>query len=250
MEFEIAEKRNDIQFEVAAVSFPAYEEYLDRARQIADYIASVEVSEDTIKDAKKTLADARKLTDRLNRLRIDMKKQILRDFTTVEDQIKEISGVVDTADAELRAKVRELDELEREVKKEQLKRLWDMRIQMYDDVCAVFPNDFDKWLQPSHLNKTCPISKSEKDMVKWMEGRQKNIEIAAKMGDEYLTEYGLRGDLGQAITAVKEKEAIKAGIVDYREPEEEKAVFEVIGTKDIKLTEVLLEENHIKYERK
>ena len=114
MNLEIIERRNDIRYEVPAVSFPAYEEYMDKARQIADYIASVEVSKDSIKDAKKTLADARKLTDRLNGLRIDMKKQILQNYSIVEAQIKEISEVVNEADADLRAKVRELDELERE----------------------------------------------------------------------------------------------------------------------------------------
>lgn len=250
MNLEIIERRNDIRYEVPAVSFPAYEEYMDKARQIADYIASVEVSKDSIKDAKKTLADARKLTDRLNGLRIDMKKQILQNYSIVEAQIKEISEVVNEADADLRAKVRELDELERETKKETLRAIWDKRIHAYDSVETHFPNGFDEWLKPAHLNKTTPVSRSEKEMVEWMETRKKDLDTASTMGDEYLVEYVIHGNLTDAISAVKAKEAVKASFGEYREDDEEKATFEVFGAKDIKLTQMLLEENQIEYIRR
>ena len=121
MNFEIIEKQNDITFEVAKVSFPAYEEYKEKAGEVAEYVRSVVVTADNIKDAKDTLARSRKLTDKLNRARIDMKKEILKDFSVVESQIKEITGIIDEADQELRGKVKELDTLERNLKKDEIR---------------------------------------------------------------------------------------------------------------------------------
>ena len=36
MEFGIIEKQNDVTYEVAKVSFPAYEEYKEKAGEVAD----------------------------------------------------------------------------------------------------------------------------------------------------------------------------------------------------------------------
>lgn len=250
MEFEIIERQNDIVYDVPRVDFPAYEEYLDKAQQIADYIRSIEVTQETIKDAKKTLADARKLTDRLNRFRIDMKKEILKNYDTVEAQIKEISGVVDRADKEVRAKVKELDEAERKAKEGELRAIWEKRSAGYEEVIAHIPDAFEKWLQPTHLNKSTALSKAEADMVSWLEATSKDLTAAANMGDEYVVKYVVTGDLASAIEAVNAENVIRTNVVKVEEEQEEKATFEIYGTKDIKLTEMLLEEHEINYTRR
>ncbi len=250
MNFEIIEKRNDISYEVPSVTFPAYQEYLDKARQISDYIGGIDVSNENIKEAKKTLADARKLTDRLSGLRIGMKKEILKNYAVVESQIKEIVAVVDTADKELRAKVHELEDLERDEKKKTLQEIWDLRVGQYENVKTHFPDGFDRWMKPEYLNKTAAISATEKRMVEYLENVSTELDTAESMGDDYLVEYVLRGDLSAAIRAVKAKETIKESMSKYQEPEEETAIFEIRGTKDIKLTEMLLTENEIEYIRR
>ena len=115
---EIIEKQNDVTYDIPQVNFPAYEEYKEKAYAVAEYIYNMEPTAENIKETKTTLAKARKLTDKLNRARIDMKKAILQNYTTFEQQVKEITGIIDDADKEIRAKVKDMEEAERQRKKE------------------------------------------------------------------------------------------------------------------------------------
>ena len=110
---EIIERENDVTYEVPQVNFPAYEEYKEKAYAVAEHIFHMDVTEENIKEAKQTLAKSRKLTDRLDRARIDMKKDILRNYTAFERQVKEIIAIIDDADREVRSKVKDLEEEER-----------------------------------------------------------------------------------------------------------------------------------------
>ena len=66
MKFEIMENTQPVSFSVPEVSFPAYEEYRNRATEIGDQIRAMDVDPENIKEAKTTLAEARKITDRLD----------------------------------------------------------------------------------------------------------------------------------------------------------------------------------------
>lgn len=253
MNFEIIEKQNDITFEVAKVSFPAYEEYKEKAGEVAEYVRSVVVTADNIKDAKDTLARSRKLTDKLNRARIDMKKEILKDFSVVESQIKEITGIIDEADQELRGKVKELDALERNLKKNEIRKIWDARVLNYEDIRTLMPYAFDRWLTPKHLNKSTPMKNVEADMVSWLEQTKKDMKAAEAISSECLINYITGGDLSKAIEETKLLEAAEK-YLDERDRDEgpvpKKATFIVTGKKDIELTERLLYENEINYTMK
>ena len=254
MKFEIEERKNDIQYTIPQVTFPAYEDYLQTAEDIAAYIRSMDVSSDNIKDIKKTLADARKLTDRLSRARIDIKKEILQSYVVFEGQVKTIAGVVDEADRELREKVKILEEAEREAKKEQLAGIWQKRVEIYPDIVKYIPDAFDKWLRPQHLNKSTTIKSAEADMTEWMENVDNNLNSASIMGEDYLYEYIRVMDLAEAINNVKDREKwmaeMSAEDIDELFEAVPMATFTVIGKKDIELAARLLTENEIAYERK
>lgn len=96
------------------------------------------------------------------------------------------------------------------------------------------------------------MKKAEADMVEWLEKTDNDLEAADSMGEEYLVEYVKVMDLPQAIQNVKTNAVIRQTISssDKEEIEEATAWFLVRGTKDIKLTEILLKENEINYERK
>ena len=250
MGLEIIERQNDITFDVAKVEFPAYHEYLDKAQQVAGYILSMEVTPDTVRGVKKTLADARKLTDRLNALRISMKKEILSNFNTFESQVKEIAAIVDEADADLRAKVKSLEEAEKETKKAEIKAIWDKRAQQ-SGIEAYMPDAFTRWLSPRHLNKTTSMKSVESDMAGWMAAAMGDVATAEAMGGEYLVEYIRTGSLREAIAAVQEKARIADSLPEQEDMDQTPAAcFIVTGAKDIAFAETLFKQNEINYKRK
>lgn len=254
MNFEIIEKQKDVTYEVAKVSFPAYEEYKQKAGEVAEYVRSVVVSPENIKEAKEVLAQSRRLTDRLNRARIDMKKEILKDYMTVESQIKEVTSIVDQADQELRGKVRELDQAERDAKQARIREIWNARIFNYPEIHDMIPDAFDRWLTPKHLNKSTSMKNVEEDMTEWMERTRQDMRAAEAISKECLVHYITgNGSLSDAIESAKLVEAAEK-YLDERDKEDIATVavasFVVTGKKDIELTERLLTENEINFIKK
>lgn len=251
MKFEILKKEPDVTFQPATVGFPSYEKYKAQAAAVAEYIGSIEVTPDNVKEVKKTLAQARKITDGLNRKRIDIKKEVLKDYTVFEAQVKELSRIVDDADGKVRAMVKQLEEAEREQKKEQLRAIWDKRVAMYEDVSSLLKSPFEAWLRPQHLNKAISLSGAEKDMTEWLEKKSSEIATMRSMGEAYLTGYIRTGDTVSAIREVQETDSIKETIrAAPEESEEQTAVFIIKGAQQITLTELLLKTNSIEYQRR
>jgi len=248
---EIIEKQNDVTYDIPQVNFPAYEEYKEKARAVAEYIYNMEPTEENIKETKATLAKARKLTDKLNRARIDMKKAILQNYTTFEQQVKEITGIIDDADKEIRAKVKDMEEAEREKKKAAIHELWLKRIPAYDyDLLnAVLPNAFDRWLTPKHLNKSTSMKSIEADMTAWIQKTLTDIETAKSMGDDYVEAYAWTVDLAKAIAEVHRREDALDAIHGLMDPDEEEPsqTFVVYGWDNISKAEDLLRRNDIKF---
>lgn len=250
-DLEIIEQESDVTYDIPQVHFPAYEEYKAKATAVADYIGSMTVSAENIKETKATLAKARKLTDKLTRARIDMKKAILQNYTVFEGQVKEIVEIVAAADSELRGKVKELDEAEREAKKEQIRELWNTRTSMYPIIEKVLPDAFDRWMSPKLLNKTTSMKTVESDMTEWLRTTMAEIDTVMGMGEEYVTAYSRIGNLADAIqevqTQAKAAEAISRICREETEEEEPSETFLVYGAKDIALAERLLTENNINF---
>lgn len=242
--------QHDVTVATAPVNFPAYEHYKQQAQQIAEYINGIVLTEDNVKDVKKELAAARKITDGLDRKRIDIRKVILSDYTKFEEQVKEIQKIIKDAEDELRVKVREMDEEERAAKKEEIHAIWCKRYPMYS-LSQYLEEDavFEKWLTPQHLNKTASIKSVEKDMVEWLEKTDKDLKSIELMDKEYLIEYLNCLDLSEAIAATNIRMGIRSEIDKDEEDEgdEATAAFIITGEKDIKFTEMLLKENDIEF---
>lgn len=249
-ELEITERNDDITYEVAQVSFPAYEEYKEKAQLIADYIDSMDVNEDNVKEVKETLAKARKLTGRLSKIRIDMKRDLLKNYTTFEEQVKDIVGIVDRADSDLRYKVRKLDEEYCRRKTLAAHEIWEKRIAQYPKLETILPDAFDRWLSPKHLNKSTSMSSIEKDMTEWIQKTYDEMKTAESMGHEYLVAFAWKGTLMEAIADVNAQREHEEAVRKANKEEggdEEKEVFAVFGKKDIELTKMLLNDHDIKY---
>lgn len=252
MEFEIQAQSSDVVFRPAVVEFVGFEHYKAQAEQIAEYVRGIDVTEENLQAVKKDLAAVRKLTGELDRRRIGIKKEILAGYTDFEKEVKEIIAIIDSADEEIRSKTRELDEQEREAKKQKIHELWNKRAGMYQ-ISDVFPDAFLLWLTPQHLNKSVSMKSVEADMVDWLEKTEKEINALKSMDDEYMVEYFSCLDMAKAVEAVNARREIAdriAEAADEDEPEEESAIFIITGKKNITLTEMLLKENEIEYRRK
>ena len=234
------------------VLFPQYEEVVQWAKDIAEALSSTELREDNVKEVKARLAAARKVVDGINAKRIEVKKAMLAPYTTLEAQVKDITEIINDADAILRDKVRAMEEAEREAKRETLKGIWDTRIQQYT-FPAYIPDAFNSWLTPQHLNKTCAISKSETDMTQWMEQRERDVLSIMTVPDsaQILIAYSRTLDLASAMAEGQEQarreKAVYSGHDVPNAPAT--ATFIVTGEKDIQLAELLFKTNNIDYRR-
>lgn len=240
----------DVLFQKAPIAFPAFDYYRQQAVKMAEYINSIELTEDNVQSVKKDLASVRKVTDELSKRRIAIKKTILEDFDVFESEVRELSGIISEAENNLRSKVKDLEEKEREVKEKKILEIWNKRAPLYQ-IYNLLQDAFRRWLTPQHLNKSVTLKKVESDMTDWLENTEREITAIRSMGDEYLVEYLVTLDMSEAIDEVNRRHEIRETINDT-EPEEEEctAVFIIKGEKEIKLTELLLKENNIEFIRR
>ena len=231
------------------VSFGQYGTLLKEAKQIAEAIDQMEVTEENIKSTKKTLATVNKAVKRLNDERIRVKKLVLAPYEEFAEQVKEIESIVKTADERVRQQVRDMEEAEREGKKEALCEIYEKRIQLYDFARIM---TFDDWLTPQHLNKTVTTKKVEEQMTDWLEKVERDIATLSKMQhpEELIRTYKDTQDMALTMqiveAAVREREEQKAVVQEVTGKEE--YTIKLYSKKDLKLAEMLLKENDIKFE--
>ena len=245
------EQTPDVKYQVAKVTFDSFPEYKAKCLLIAEHIRNTEVTEDNLPEVKKELAAARKITDELNSRKVQIKKIILSDYTIFEGEVKELKGIIDEADGELRGKVNALEEQARDRKKEGIRQVFLKRIGQYQ-IGTLIPDAFDRWWHEDLANKSKSMKAVEADMVDWLEGPEKDITTLKGMDKEILVEYLDTMDLAAAIQTVNARNARRQAVEDAPDdivPEEQVAVFRVYGAKDITLAEMLLKNNNITYRK-
>ena len=234
------------------VRFPEFEDYIAKAQSVAEVLNSTVLTEDNVAEVRQTLANARKIVNALETRRKEVKNAILEPYTVLEKQVKVITSIINNADDELRAKVKEMEEQEREDKKQVLREIWEKRITMYK-----FPqyisDPFDRWIQPQHTNKTYPVSNAEKDMTSWMEQRERDcesimgMEAAGYIMDAYAQSLDLASAISEGMARKRKVEEINTKVPEsISEP---CAVFYVTGESSINFAELLLKENKINYRK-
>ena len=174
---------------------------------------------------------------------------MLKPYVEFENKVKEIVDIVKEADNIVRNQVRELEEQEREQKKEKVKDLFENKLKHYDFNKLINFNDFFK---ENMANKSTSIDKIENQISEWLEQRKQDITVIKSLNDtnnkilkEYLNSFNLAG----AIEIVKREEIeskkIEEVLADIKT--DKKYIFIISNEKDAKLTEMLLKENKINY---
>ncbi|EKE4565903.1 TPA: DUF1351 domain-containing protein [Listeria monocytogenes] len=236
-----------------SILFPAYKKIKSDSLLLAQQIENIEVTEENIKQSKKLLAAVNKEVKNLESERISIKKEMLEPYNEFEKQVKEIVSIVKTADEMVRQQVTQMEEEEREDKKLVLKRMFEKRIRMYDFKTYF---TFDDFIENRHLNKSLSINKIESEMVEWLTKIETELKIIETMPypDEIIAEYKETKDLAVSAQIVsdrhKAQEVIKEAKNDIKDEQlHTKITFTLFDEKDVKLVEMFMQQNKIKFEK-
>ena len=170
--YELTIPNIDIVAENQEIRLIGYEYLDEQLDKLGEYLGSIEVTPENIKENKKLVAQVRKACRELNDRRLSFKKEYMKPLQTLEHQIKQIDTKASRFEELVRVQIRDLEELEREEKREEIKQLFDKRLKIYGSE-ELYP--FDKFLTRQHLNKSTSMKKIEEEMVDWFENRQNDI---------------------------------------------------------------------------
>lgn len=236
---------------VGEISFPEYSLLLEQAEEISRRLSTISVNEENIKESKKVLARVNKSIKELNDRRIKIKKDLMAPYDDFAEKIKNIESVIKEADELVRSQVRELEEKEREEKRQEIEEIWNKRIGQYS-YAKIFT--FGDFLENKHLNKTITLKSVEEEMTERLEQWERDIKTLSSMElkDELINEYKDCKDISLAIEIVKSKEEeIKRQKEIFKNEDLEVKkiyIFKIKDEKDAKLTEMLLKENNIEFD--
>lgn len=237
---------SEIKVTKGIIKFTGFEELKSQALEVAEFVSSIEVSEENVKEAKKLLAKVNKSINALEDRRIAIKKEILEPYNEFESKVKEIVGIVKEADTKVRDKVRELEEIEREEKRKEIEEIWNLRKQQYDFDFV----DFERFLTPQHLNKTTSIKKVEEEMVEFLEKVNKDLETIKVLSNsrEVLIEYKDTLDFTEAVMKANDRKLAEEQMnVLLGEDDEKFYIIRIENEKDFKLAKALLEANKVEF---
>jgi hypothetical protein len=239
-----------VSHQVGSVHFHNYEEILQQATELAEYVSNVVVTEESVKATKKMLASVNKKVTELEDGRKAIKKELLKPYEEFEQKIKTIAKVVKDADQVVRSQVRELEERERQEKRDAVAQLFFKRLKLYPTLSMLMPSDF---ITNQHLNKTISLDKVEQEMVQWFLDRNQDVEyIMENFGEplDIIVEYVNTQNLVQSIQTVEQRKKAKEEITGKKETPKQNTVTIVIDGKDLQSVEAFMKLSNIKYEIK
>ena len=251
MQNELMLNLQQIKVTQGSVEFGDYETIKHQAIKLADFIKTVEVNEDNLKESKKMLAAVNKRKKELEDERIRIKKVMLEPYQGFEAQVKDIVAIVDDANDVVRQQVKQLEEIERQQKQDVLQELFEKRKKMYTLSHLL---QFEHFFQPKYLNKTTSIETVENEMIDFLEGTEKDMKVMQNLQDtiSYIHAYLKSFDLATAISQVDEEKQRKQQIQAFQGKTKAAALkrftFTVFNEKDKMLLEMFMQQNQIQYE--
>lgn len=202
---------NDIQFEVITdlavlnpqhieTNFEAVEAYLTEAME--PYTQLV-VTEDSIGDAKKTLAQLRKLKDGINAQKIAVKREWMKPYTEYEDKAKQLMSRVEAGISNIDGQVKDYDSRRKEQKLQDLKDYFDQEASRYRVEEYL---DWNLIRNPKWANASFSVEDAENEISGIITDTAKDIDYITGMGSPFeaamLEEYRKCRDL-RAVLALE-----------------------------------------------
>ena len=209
VDFQLSVQDGGLTYTPANIIFSDYERILADAEKLNMLLNQVQVTEDNLQLAKKLVAETRKQFNILDQQRKDIKKFILEDYQDFEKQVKEIGSVISEGENLVRGKIRELEEIEREEKWDKVFELWEEHSGRYEFTSWI---GFDDWYEPRYTNKSQSLSKTEEELIEWLEEKRNDVLVidASPDREELMFHYRDSLNLSDAILKVnQQKEAVK-----------------------------------------
>lgn len=251
---------NEIIVTSGVVQFDGFERLRNEAIEMAEMINNVEVSEENIKVSKKLVVAVSKRIKEMDDKRISIKKTILEPYNEFEKQVKEITTIVKDAENTVRRQVRELEEKEREQKEAALRDIFEKRLKQYELILMYKDHfTFDRFLEPSYLNKSTSINAVEEKMINYLERINTELNVIQGMTDkeEILTEFLTHQSMTKAMSIVNERRTLKEQVrkaeeakkenVLKRSDEEQEFTIVLNNERDLLTVELFLQANKINY---
>lgn len=230
----------DIQVDYGMIRFDSYLTYKLRAVEARDYLMALDVTPENEAECKRTVAAARKISDKLNEAKIRAKKTVLEPYVQFEDQVKEIIGIITEGENVAREKLKSIENLRREEKEEEIRKIWLARAFSFE--CGKYLT-IGHFLQERHLNRTVPIYEVEREMVQFLVDKSNDIHFLSQkpLAEEYIAEYCNCLSLAKAMEIVdKRHEQIKAVCTEPH------LTIRITGKADIILAKQLLKDINYK----
>ena len=230
---------NDIQFEVITdlavinpqhiqTNFEDVDAYLTEAME--PYTSMV-VSEDSIGDAKKTLAQLRKLKDGINSQKIAVKREWMKPYTEYEDKAKQLMARVEAGISNIDGQVKDYDARRKEQKMAELKDYFTSEAQERGVLDYL---DWEKVKNTKWANASVSTDAAQSEIFGIIDNcaidlgfiRGKNSPFEAPMLEEYRRTLNLRDALAvetrlKAIQEAEERKKAEAVAETFQEPENE-----------------------------
>lgn len=202
---------NDIQFEVITdlavlnpqhieTNFEAVDAYLTEAME--PYTQMV-VTEDSIGDAKKTLAQLRKLKDGINAQKIAVKREWMKPYSEYEDKAKQLMSRVEAGISNIDGQVKDYDSRRKEQKLQDLKDYFDQEASRYRVEEYL---DWNLIRNPKWANASFSVEDAENEISGIITNTAKDIDYITGMGSLFeaamLEEYRKCRDL-RAVLALE-----------------------------------------------
>lgn len=227
----------DVQFEVITdlavmnpqhieTNFEAVDAYLTEAME--PYTQMV-VTEDSIGDAKKTLAALRKLKDGINAQKIAVKREWMKPYTEYEDKAKQLMARVDAGISNIDGQVKDYDSRRKEQKMAELRAWYEQETERYRVAEYL---SWDKILNPKWANATFSEEDAENEISGKVMEAARDVDyitgtespFMAAMLDEYRRSRNLRDALAvatrlQALQEAEERKRAQAVAESFREQE-------------------------------
>lgn len=209
----------EIQFEVITdlavmnpqhieTNFEAVDAYLTEAMEP---YTSLVVSEDSIGDAKKTLAQLRKLKDGINAQKIAVKREWMKPYTEYEDKAKQLMSRVEAGISNIDGQVKDYDARRKEQKMAELREYFERAC--VERRISGFLLDWDSIKNPKWANLGYSQDDAEKEIDEAIDTVEQDITCIIDRNSPFLAsmldEYCKTRNLREALAVEKRLQALQ-----------------------------------------
>ena len=164
---------------------PVLTEYLQVKEELTTRIAKLnaitELTEDNKKEVKSGIAEINKVKDRIARYRIDQTNEFLKYIEPYINQCKELEEMCVKGLADIKSKVADLEEKERQQKIDTIQQLWNLKIDAIQNRSFL---KFEMFFEKSMANKSTSLNVVEKQLDEWIEKKDNDLKFIKNNTDD------------------------------------------------------------------